>query len=107
MIQPAFINLHPNEYHKEFHCYPFAGKLDLCVGGCNTLNDLSNKVCAPNKTEDLNISVINMITELNELNTSALTKHISWECRCRFDGKTVIKINGGITINVDMSVKNV
>ena len=25
-----------------------------------TLNDLPNKVCVPNKTEDLNISVFNM-----------------------------------------------
>ena len=50
-------------------------KLDRCVGSCNTLNDLSNKVCVPNKTEDLNLSVFNMITGINELKT--LTKHIS------------------------------
>ena len=24
-----------------------------CVGSCNTYNDLSNKVCVPKKTEDL------------------------------------------------------
>ena len=35
------------------------------------------------------------------------TKDISCECKCRFDGNNVILINGGITINVDMSVKNV
>ena len=28
-------------------------KVDRCVGNCNTLNDLSNKVCVPNKTENL------------------------------------------------------
>ena len=56
-IQPTLINLHPNEYSQEFHYYPFAVKLDRCVGSCNTLNDLSNKVCIPNKTEDLNLSV--------------------------------------------------
>ena len=28
-------------------------KLDRCVGCCNTINDLSNEVCVPNKTEDL------------------------------------------------------
>ena len=44
MIQPTFINLHPNEYSQEFHCYQFAVKLDKCTGSCNTLNDLSNKV---------------------------------------------------------------
>ena len=62
MIQPTLINLHSNEYSQEFHYYPFVVKLDKCVGSCNTLNDLSNKVCVPNKTEDLNLSVFNMIT---------------------------------------------
>ena len=52
MIQPTLINLHPNEYSQEFHYYPFTVKLDKCVGSCNTLNDLSNKVCVPNKTAD-------------------------------------------------------
>ena len=34
--------------------------------GVITLNDLSNKVYVPNKTEDLNLSVFNMITGINE-----------------------------------------
>ena len=50
-IQPTLINLDPNEYSQE---------LDGCVGSCNTLNDLSSEVCAPNITEDLNIHVFNM-----------------------------------------------
>ena len=44
MTQPTLINLHPNEYSQEFNYYPFDVKLDRCVGSCNTLNDLSNKV---------------------------------------------------------------
>ena len=52
-IEPTLINLHLNEYSQEFHYYPFVVKLDRCVGSCNTVNDLSNKVCVPNKTEDL------------------------------------------------------
>ena len=32
MIQPTLINLHPNEHSQEFHYYPFAVKLDRCVG---------------------------------------------------------------------------
>ena len=52
-IQPALNNLHLDEYSQELHCYPFTVKLDRCVGSCNDLNDLSNKVCVPNKTEDL------------------------------------------------------
>ena len=69
MIQPTLIYLHPNEYSQKFHYYRFAVKLDKCVGSCNTLNDLSNKVCVPNKTEDLNISVFNTITGINEWKT--------------------------------------
>ena len=66
IIQPTLINLHPNEFIQEFHYYPFAVKLDRCVGSCNTLNDLSNKVWVPNKTEDLNLSLFNVIAWINE-----------------------------------------
>ena len=85
MTQPILINLHPNGYSKEFHYYPFAVKLDRCVGSSNILNDLSNKVCAQNKTEDLNLSVLNMITGINVSTT--LANHISCKCKCEFDGR--------------------
>ena len=65
-IQSTLINLHPNEYNQELHHYPFAVKLDRCVRSCNTLNKVPNTVCAPNKTEDLNIHVFNIITGKNE-----------------------------------------
>ena len=52
--------------NQELHYYPLAVKLDRCVGSCNTLNDLSNKVCVPNKTEDLNLSMFSMIPGINE-----------------------------------------
>ena len=106
MTQLTFISLDPNECTQEFLYYPFVVKLDRCIGSCNTLIDLFSKVCIPNKTEDLNLSVFNIITEMNESKT--LTNYISCECKCRFDGeKNVIQINGGITINVDVSVKKV
>ena len=40
---------------------------------------------------------------MNESET--LTKHIS--CKCKFDGRNLIQINGGIMINFDVNVKNV
>ena len=46
-----------------------------------------------------------MITGINQSKT--LTKHISCKCKCRFDGKKLIQIIGGITKNVDVSVKNI
>ena len=56
-IQPTLVNLHPNEYSQEFHYCSFTVKLERCVGSCTTLNDLSNKICIQNKTEDLNLSI--------------------------------------------------
>ena len=66
IIQPTLINLCITEYSQEFHYYPFALKLERCFGSFNTLNGLSNEICVPNKTEDLNLSVFNMITGINE-----------------------------------------
>ena len=83
LTQSTLINLHPNEYCQEFHYYPFAVKLDRCIGSCNPLNDSSYKVRVPNKTEDLNLSVFNMITEIYE--SKILTKDISCKCKCKFD----------------------
>ena len=64
-IQLTLFGLHPNEYSQEFYFYLFLVKLDRPIGSCNTLIDLSDKVCIPDKTEDLNLSVFNMITGIN------------------------------------------
>ena len=67
MTQPTVINLHPNGYGQEFHYYlSIAVKLDRCAGSCNILNDLSDTACVPNKTEDLNLSELSMITGIHE-----------------------------------------
>ena len=55
-IQLILINLHPNEYSQQLHYYPLAVKLDKSVGSCNTLIDLSSRVCVLNKKEKLNNS---------------------------------------------------
>ena len=44
-----------------------------------------------------------MITGINKQKT--LIKHLSCECKCLFDEKNVIHINGRITINIDVSAK--
>ena len=83
-IQPTDINLHPNEYIQEFHHYLFLVKLDISVGRCNTLYDLSNKACISNKTEDLNLSLFNTIAGIKEYKT--LTEHITCEWKCKLNG---------------------
>ena len=77
MTQPTSINLHPNEYSQELelHYYHFAVSVDRCAGSCNTLDDVSNRVCVANETEDLNLHIFNMIIEVHK--KGRLTKYIS------------------------------
>ena len=49
--------------------------------------------------------MLNVITGINEWKT--LTKHRSYECKWKFGRTKCNQINGGITINVDVSVKNI
>ena len=102
-IQSTLITLHPNEYSQEFHYYAILVELDRCVGSCNTLNDLSNKTCISNKTEVLHLSVFNMFTETNESKT--LQKIYHDNVNVDLMEQIFIQINGGITINVNVSVK--
>ena len=81
-IQPTVINLHPNEYTRGLCYYPCVINLDRCVGSCDIHTDLSNNVFVPNETEDLNISIFNMITGINLSKT--LAKHRSCEYKCEF-----------------------
>ena len=82
--QLTLVNLHPNECTQGLRYYPFTVNLDRCVGSCNTLNYLSHRVCVPNKTEGLNLSVFNMITGKDE--SLSLTKYIPRKCEGKLDG---------------------
>ena len=42
-------------------------------------------MCSPSKTEDVNLSVFKMITEINKSET--LSKHISCKRECKFDSR--------------------
>ena len=64
---------------------PIEINLERCAGSCNTLDELSNKVCVPNATEDLNLHVFNIVIGINKSRT--LTKHISCKCECKFDDR--------------------
>ena len=103
ITQPILINLHPNEYGQEFQYYPFVMKLDRCAGSCNVLKDFSSKVCVLNKTKDLNLCVFNMNLKKNLKQQSIYHANVN----VALMDENVIQINGGITINVDVSVRNV
>ena len=64
-------------------CYPFIISLDKCNRSCNVL---SQKICAPKKTKDINVKVLNMIAKKNEAKT--MTKHVSCDCKCKFNSTT-------------------
>ena len=72
MTLPTVIVLNPDEYNQRLLYYPFIVSLDRCKGICGNLR---NRICVSNKTEDVNLSIFNMITRINESKT--LTKHIS------------------------------
>ena len=103
MTQRPLINLHPNEYSQELHYYPFAVNLDRCAGSCSTLDDLSNRACVSNETEDLNLHVFKMITRINESKTS--TKYIHARVNASLMVENVTRIKSAKTMSVGASVK--
>ena len=58
--------------------------LDRCDRNCNTLDGPYDTIYVPNKTENVNLSVSNMIARMKDSKT--LRTHISCECKCKFDG---------------------
>ena len=103
MTRPTLIDLNSDEYNQGLCYYPFMVNLHRYNGCCDTLDDISGRICVPDKTEDVNLIVFYIITRTNESKT--LIKHISSKFKCKLDGKNVTKIKSGITINVDVSVK--
>ena len=103
MIKYTIINLHLDEYSQEFQYYPFAVDLDRCAGSCKTLDDLSNKVCVPNKSVGLNLSVFGMITGKNTLKISTKVNNVNVNVNMMVEN--AIKIKSRIIINIDVSAK--
>ena len=61
--------------------------LDNCSGSCNFVYDLSTKICVPSETRDMNVKVLNMITNENE--AKAMAKNISCDCKCNLNSTTL------------------
>ena len=69
--QPTLTEIHLiNEYIQGLSYYPFAVSLNRCIGSCNNLNDLSNRVSVLNKKRRSKFKCFNVITETNELGTN-------------------------------------
>ena len=65
----------------ELRYYSFIISLDKCS---RSYNILSPQICVPKETKDINIKVVNMITNKND--AKAMTKHICFDCKCKFNG---------------------
>ena len=74
MARPTLIDLNPDEYNQGLRCYPFMVNLDMCNWSCNTLDNMSRRIRVLSKLEDVNLSVSNTLTRINESRT--LTKHL-------------------------------
>ena len=57
--------------------------LNKCTGSCNVL---SQKICVPKETKDINVKAFNMITNTNE--AKAMIGRISCDCKCKFNSTT-------------------
>ena len=79
MMRPTLFDLN----HFLLKQYPSMINLDKCTGSCNVL---SPKICVPKVTKDVNLKVLNMITNKNEAKTMA--KHFSCNCKCKFNSTT-------------------
>ena len=64
-MKPILINLQANEYIQGLHYYPSVVNLDRCTASSNTPKNTSGRICVPNKTEDVHLSVFDMITGIN------------------------------------------
>ena len=56
------------------HYYPFMISLDKCDESCNNVEDPFVGICFPNKIENVNLKVFNIIKQINESKT--LVKYI-------------------------------
>lgn len=83
MSRYTLTDLNPNEYNQRLHYYLFTVNLDRSNRICNTLNDLSKKISVPSKTEDANLSIVNMIVRIIKSKTLAKRK-------CKYDDKKCI-----------------
>ena len=76
--------------------------LDKCSGSCNSVDDLSTKICVPSKTEGMNVKVFNMITNKNEAKAT-----INVTVNANSTVQLAIQIKNGIIINANASVKSI
>ena len=87
MPRPKILDV--NEGVGEALLYPYNVQVNKCSRSCNTLDNLIEKLCAPNVIKGLNIKDYNFLTMLNE------THNVLWHESC----KCVCKLNSSVCNN--------
>ena len=82
MIRPTLIDLNP----VELNYYPFMVNLDKFSESCNSVDDLSTKICVLSKTKDINFNVFSLTANINEAKT--IVNHVSCDCKYKFKSST-------------------
>ena len=54
-----------------------------CSGSCNNINDPYAKLCAPDVSKNMNVTVFGLISRTNE--TSWIKWHETGKCKCRLE----------------------
>ena len=69
LVTSTPVNLNPDSVRYNL----FMGSLGTYDGSCNTLNDLSDKLCLLIKTQNLNVKIHNIKVEIYEFKSSYFT----------------------------------
>ena len=77
VVGPTPIDMNPNE----LKYYPVIIISNKCTGSCNVLYP---KACVPKETKHVYVKYL--ITNKDE--TKAMTEHISWDCKWKFNSTT-------------------
>ena len=72
--RPTIVNINSDE--TLFFLFTVSGK--KCNESCNTIDDLYARVCLPNKVKNMNVTVFNLISGVNE--TRFLIRRESCKC---------------------------
>ena len=73
----------------ELHYFPFVISMNRSDGNFNTVEEPFGGTCVPNKEEDVNVKVFDIIKGINQSNK--LGKHMSSESRRCFDVRKVTR----------------
>ena len=76
MSRPKIININANEPI----FYPYSIKVNKC-SNCNNINDPFAKLCVPDITKNINVTVFNLMARINE--TRQIVWHETCKCICK------------------------